>query len=158
MSNESKPDQWDDAGPFWYREFPADDIESFVSGDERDLMKIEKDGGSYWLSDTGRSGAAEYPTLKAAKEAGDEIIDDLYEKQYLTLTHDAGLDPAEWTFRHQDDHVWFESANDAETAIVRQGRDKWVVEVSAEEIGAGFKSPKEAAEFVAQRKAFNPTI
>jgi hypothetical protein len=161
MSNETKPDLWDDAGPFWYREFPADSIEAFVSGEERDLMKIEKDGGSFWLSDTGHSGAGEYATLEAAKRAGDEIIDELNEKQHLTLTEDAGLDPAEWTFRHQDDHVWFESTTDAvepPTSIVREGRNKWVVQVADVNVGDEFKTPTEAAEFVAQRKAFTPVI
>jgi len=162
MSNETKPDLWDDCGAFWFRGLPADTIESFVSGEGQDMLKIEKDRGSYWLSETGRTGAGDYATLEAAKLAGDEIIDELYAKQDETLTRDAGLDPAEWRFRNENDYVWFEALSpsyEAGTTINREGRDRWNIQVGDAELeGQQFKSAKDAAEYLAQRLAFTPTI
>jgi len=163
MSTETKPDMWDNAGPFWYRIMPAETIETFVSGDDTDLLKISYDEElrTYWLEEAGRSGQSEFPTLEAAKEAGDEVMDELYERQYQTLTQDAGLDPSEWRFSHQNDYVWFESVSDAvdpPVSIVREGRDRWVLMVGDIAGPNEFRTAKEGAEFVAQRQAFSPTI
>jgi len=162
MSDETKPDFWDDCGAFWFRNLPADTIDAFASGEGVDKIMIDKRFGKYWLSDDRHQGAGDYPTLEAAKAAGDEIINELYAKQDEALTRDAGLDPAEWRFRNENDYMWFEALSpsyEAGTTINREGRDRWNIQVGDTELeGQQFKSAKEAADYLAQRLAFTPTI
>jgi hypothetical protein len=95
-------DLWDSASTendgFWFRHLPETTVDELFQ-EEREMLKIVRENDGFWLSEQGRIGESRYTTLAAAKSAGNRICDEAYESQEAEILNDAGLDPAQWTFK-----------------------------------------------------------
>lgn len=150
-------DEWDQLGTgTWHRPLPAMDVETYASG-EVDQLYITRSGGAFWLSEPNVAGQSEYPTVEAAKKAGDEIVAEMESRQFREIAVAAGLDPESWKFAFEGEFGVFSPASGTGPEIVRDGRGRWTAVEDDEEILHG-TSAADVARQVAERAAFTPSI
>lgn len=128
MTEMSEPDLWDDAGPFVYRILPETCLDAFFS-EEREMLMITQERGTFWLGETRVAGQSSYPTLAEAKAAGDEQIEKMEARQDAMLLAAAGMDPSEWRVTHKDgltlERIDGKAAIVADTSAQRQRWDAY---------------------------------
>ena len=94
-------DQWEDAGPFLYRNLPEARLSDFFS-EEREMLRIERDAGGWWLNDSRSPGAARHADLDQAKADGDATILKAEARMEADILAEAGLQATEWTVSYRD--------------------------------------------------------
>lgn len=154
-------DLWDQVDErTWYVSLPGMDVETFLSGETESLF-IREEKGTFWLDNPNGPGQSPCKTLAEAKKAGDEMVEDMYERQPAAIARAARL-PEGWVFKWNEHELhYFAKADAAEgegPEIVRNGADDWAVVENEEEIVSSQSSPAVALAEFESRRSFAPTI